>query len=221
MPHPRRHPTGPTGPAGPTGRDRGRGHGRVRRTHGPSRPGAGVTRPGGPHRTSPHATTTGGSAAGRRTTGSADAPTRRPRLTGRAAVLVLVLVVLATSYASSLRAYLDQRAQLDDLASTISTREGEIDGLESERERWQDPAYVRIQARERLGYVRPGETSYVATRDGVPIEGGDSLDEDDAATEPPDPPWYDDMWDSARIAGDPPRTTTPPAERINGRSAAE
>jgi len=221
MPHPRRHPTGPTGPAGPTGRDRDRG--RVRRTHGPRRSAAGTTRPGVPHRLAMGGatTTTGSSVAARRPAAAGEAPAHRPRLTGRAAVLVLVLVVLATSYASSLRAYLDQRAQLDDLASTIATREGEIDGLESERERWQDPAYVRIQARERLGYVRPGETSYVATRDGVPIEGGDRLDEDDAAAEPPDQPWYDDMWDSARLAGDPPRTTTPPADRINGRSSAE
>ena len=40
---------------------------------------------------------------------------RRPRLTGRAAILVLVLAVLAVSYASSLRAYLQQRVHIVEL----------------------------------------------------------------------------------------------------------
>src|SRR4051812_49469584 len=47
---------------------------------------------------------------------------RRPRFTGRAAVLVLVLAVLAISYASSMRAYLQQRGQIGDLKDQIALR---------------------------------------------------------------------------------------------------
>jgi len=161
---------------------------------------------------------TGGTARSR-SKGGTDGP--RPRLTGRAAVLVLVLAVLAVSYASSMRAYLDQRAHLDDLRATIATREGEITGLEDERSRWQDPSFVRNQARERLGYVRPGETSYVAMKDGLPVEGEASLDEPGASTDPAPQAWYDGMWESVQVAGDPPTTSSPPADRIDGRSVQE
>src|SRR3954452_10438229 len=88
---------------------------------------------------------------------AAGAPGERPRsrLTGRAAVLVLVLAVLMVSYASSLRAYLQQRSHINDLKTSIAEREVAIDQLEQEKTRWDDPAYVEQQARERLGYVMP------------------------------------------------------------------
>ena len=96
---------------------------------------------------------------------------RRPRLTGRAAILVLVLAVLAVSYASSMRAYLQQRAHIDDLKSQIAQRETNIDQLEREKRRWHDDAFVQAQARQRFGYLMPGETSYVVLgEDGKPLE---------------------------------------------------
>ncbi|MBA3781421.1 MAG: septum formation initiator family protein, partial [Nocardioides sp.] len=61
---------------------------------------------------------------------------RRPRLTGRAAVLVLVLAVLVVSYASSMRAYLQQREHISDLKSAIAERETSINELEREKRRW-------------------------------------------------------------------------------------
>jgi len=48
---------------------------------------------------------------------------RRPRLTGRAAILVLVVAVLTVSYASSMRAYLQQRAHIKDVKEQIATRQ--------------------------------------------------------------------------------------------------
>ena len=80
---------------------------------------------------------------------AAAAAARRPRLTGRAAILVLVLAVLAVSYASSMRAYLQQRAHITDLKDQIALRQANIDDLEREKRRWEDPAYVKQQARER------------------------------------------------------------------------
>src|SRR5262245_15095986 len=60
----------------------------------------------------------------------------RSRLTGRAAVLVLVLAVLMVSYASSLRAYLQQRAHINDLKAAIAQHEADIDALEADKARW-------------------------------------------------------------------------------------
>src|SRR5690349_23258602 len=89
------------------------------RTRGPrGRPGPG-RRPGAPRPARPLAARPGD--------GPATARRPRSRLTGRAAVLVLVLAVLTVSYASSLRAYLQQRAHIGELKSQIAEREASID----------------------------------------------------------------------------------------------
>ncbi|MFC6286295.1 septum formation initiator family protein [Nocardioides sp. GCM10027113] len=140
---------------------------------------------------------------------------RRPRLTGRAAVLVLVLAVLAVSYASSLRAYLQQREHISDLKAEIAARSANIDDLEREKRRWNDPAYVQAQARERFGYLMPGETSYVVLdEDGRPLEGDAELPTPSAALEPEPVAWWDRAWESVELAGNPPRHAPPPAEKI-------
>src|SRR6478609_557188 len=66
-----------------------------------------------------------GPAAAPTASGAAAAP-RRSRFTGRAAVLVLVVSLLTVSYASSLRAYLDQRSHIDDLKGKIALRQAAI-----------------------------------------------------------------------------------------------
>ena len=93
---------------------------------------------------------------------------RRPRLTGRAAVLVLVLAVLTVSYASSLRAYLQQRSHISELKTAIAEREASINDLEREKQRWEDPAYVKAQARARFGYLMPGRDRLPGARRGRP-----------------------------------------------------
>lgn len=92
------------------------------------------------------------------------------------AVLVIVFAVLVVSYASSMRAYLQQRAQMNDLKDQISTSQRQINALKLEKLRWNDKAYVEQQARERFGWVLPGETAYqVIGRDGKPLVGTDQL----------------------------------------------
>ena len=158
--------------------------------------------------------------------GVAEPEKRRPRLTGRAAILVLVIAVLTVSYASSLRAYLQQREHIGDLKSQIAARSAAIDELEREKRRWNDPAYVRAQARERFGFLMPGETSYVVLgEDGKPLETGTELPEKGASLQTVKPAWYDDAWESVLLAGNPPRDVPPaqteieaPAEEIDGGS---
>ncbi|WP_182525944.1 FtsB family cell division protein [Nocardioides dongkuii] len=149
-------------------------------------------------------------------TAGRDAPVR-PRPTGRLAILVLVLAVLAVSYASSLRAFLQQREDINELQSQIAERQRNIDDLAREKRRWQDPAYVVQEARKRLGYVMPGETAYVALdEDGEPLEAGAALG-DPSAIDPPEPrAWWTDAWGSVELAGDPPAEEPPPLTRIDG-----
>ena len=145
------------------------------------------------------------------------AGTRRPRFTGRAAILVLVLAVLAVSYASSMRAYLQQRAHIQELKTQIAQREANIDQLEREKRRWRDPAFVQAQARERFGYLMPGETSYVVLdEDGQPLERQTSLTDPSSVADRTPTAWWTNEWRSVQLAGVPPKPQAPPASRIDG-----
>ena len=140
---------------------------------------------------------------------------RKSRLTGRAAILVLVLAVLAVSYASSLRAYLQQRDHIDALQSQIDDRKATIADLKREKERWQDEEYVRQQARARFGYVPKGETPFVAIGpDGQPIDASAELGDPSTVADPDDRSWYDEAWDSMKLAGNPPTKVPAPKDEI-------
>ncbi|WP_340539671.1 septum formation initiator family protein [Nocardioides sp. GXZ039] len=133
----------------------------------------------------------------------------RPRLTSRAAILVLIVAVLAVSYASSLRAYLQQRDHLNEVQDRIASSEAAIADLEREKRQFDDPAYIEQQARG-LGYLMPGESPFVVLRDGKPVDVSSSLG-DPAAIDPSEPEaWWDGAWESMKVAGHPPRKTDPP-----------
>jgi cell division protein FtsB len=153
-----------------------------------------------------------------RTPASAASPTtgpRRPRFTGRAAILVLVVAVLTVSYASSLRAYLQQRSHIADLKAQIAERSASIDDLEREKRRWNDPAYVQAQARERFGYLMPGQTSYVVLgEDGKPLESDTDLPDSSDVREREPGAWWGPVWQSTELAGNPPGHQAPPATDI-------
>jgi cell division protein FtsB len=135
----------------------------------------------------------------------------RPRLTGRAAVLVLVMAVLTVSYASSLKAYLTQRQHIAELKAEIVRSQADINALEREKTRWSDPAYIQSQARARFGYVMPGETSYVVLdADGKPLEAQTSLRPADEVLVTEPTAWFRSAWDSVLLAGNPPEPEDKP-----------
>ncbi len=139
----------------------------------------------------------------------------RPRLTGRAAILVLVLAVLMVSYASSMRAFLEQRQHLSNLRASIADSQKSIGELEREKKRWTDPAYVELQARQRFGWVMPGEIGFqVIDENGKPLAVGASLTDPEAAPEVDEPEWWETAWESVEQAGVPKRADRRPADRI-------
>ena len=147
------------------------------------------------------------------------AATEKPksRLTSRAAVLVLVVAVLMVSYASSMKAFLQQRAHINDLKGQIAQREANIDALEAEKQRWSDPAYIEQQARARLGYVMPGEKTYlVLDEDGNALRPQSDLDDPAEVLSTTPTPWWSDAWESVELAGHPPKPAKPPATEIDG-----
>ena len=120
-------------------------------------------------------------------------------------VLVLVLSVLTISYASSLKAYFQQHSQIQDLRAQIASSQSSIDELESEKQRWKDPAYVKEQARARFGYLMPGETSYVVIgSDGKPLAAQATLSDPRTTTTTTPTAWWTAEWKSVRLAGNPP-----------------
>lgn len=148
-------------------------------------------------------------------TATATPAPRPPRLTGRAALLLLIVAVLAVSYASSMRAYLHQREHIADLKAQIASSSGEIDALERQKKRWDDESYVEQEARKRFGYVLPGETSLQAIEgDGRPLDSGAGLADPDSAEPLTPQPWWDAAWRSVELAGDPPTKKDKPASVV-------
>jgi cell division protein FtsB len=132
-------------------------------------------------------------------------PPRPTSLTARAIALAVVLLILTISYASSLRIYF---AQAHDIAATkaeIAERQQRIVSLEGELAKWQDVNYVRTQARERLGWVVPGEIGYkVVDANGKPLGGGAEISADAAEpVEPAEDAWWAKLWGSVAAADQP------------------
>jgi cell division protein FtsB len=134
-------------------------------------------------------------------------------------VLVLVVALLMVSYASSLRAYLDQRQHIGSLQASIASSEQRISALREERRRWHDKAYVVAQARARFAFGFPGEIGYqVLDEDGKPLDHQDSLS---APPVRPDdsPEWWETTLASIETAGNPARVPQP-AEKITAADGA-
>ena len=92
------------------------------------------------------------------------------RLSGFA-VIMLSLVVLGTwVLVPTIGTYLGQKQKIAALQNSVQVTEDQIAELERERERWDDPAYITTQARERLYYVKPGEVPYLIDFDLDPAD---------------------------------------------------
>jgi hypothetical protein len=110
----------------------------------------------------------------------------------------MVLAALVVSLALPLRAYIDQRRRIADLRAEVDRRAAAVDALETEKDRWDDPAFVAAQARRRLFFVMPGETPYAVLDEEQPAEGAlgqtPTPDEDDPV------PWFTTLWASVQAA---------------------
>ncbi|WP_369259976.1 septum formation initiator family protein [Streptomyces sp. R35] len=113
---------------------------------------------------------------------------RRSRLTGRAALLALVLCSLVVALAYPIRQYVSQRAEIADLERQRAQARERVEQLRDLKARWQDDAYAEQQIRQRLHYVMPGETGYVV----VDPDAAKQARVDQGAA---DRPWYSNVWD--------------------------
>ncbi len=89
----------------------------------------------------------------------------RLRLTGRAVVLAVILILTGVASAGVVRQYLDQRAEIDRLEQEVRSIEADRERLEEEISRLHDPEHLERLARECLGMVKPGEIRFVVPDD--------------------------------------------------------
>ena len=117
--------------------------------------------------------------------------------------MLLVLAVAFILVFPTLRSYLNQQVQLQQTRADVAAAQQRNEDLQSELERWSDPAYVEAQARERLAFVMPGEQALrVADPESVPEASTGSEATDGPAVEAdPTRPWYAQIWDSVQVAG--------------------
>ena len=113
---------------------------------------------------------------------------RRSRLTGRAALLALVLCSLIVALAYPMRQYVSQRADIADLEREKQQAAERVEQLRDLKARWQDDAYAEQQIRQRLHYVMPGETGYI-------VIDPDAAKQSRADRGSSDRPWYSNVWD--------------------------
>lgn len=87
------------------------------------------------------------------------------RLSGFMVIMMGLVVLAAFVLVPTIGTYVDQRQQIAALEAAVQLSRDEVAELESQRERWEDPAYITTQARERLYYVKPGEVVYLVDDD--------------------------------------------------------
>ena len=72
-------------------------------------------------------------------------------------LVVLGVIVLAPS----LKLLIQQRAEITNLQKSVEAQKHTVSSLKGQVARWDDPAYIEAQARNRLLFVFPGEYSFL------------------------------------------------------------
>jgi len=124
-------------------------------------------------------------------------------LTARAAILALTLGTVALALALPLKIYLAQGAQIAGLAAQNRAAAAKVAALRAQAHAWTTPGYVEQQARNRLHFVLPGETTYLVL--GGPVGGSGASGVTPRQPPASTRPWYGQLWQTVVAAGSPPR----------------
>ena len=110
----------------------------------------------------------------------------------RAAILAAVVCVLTLTIAGPVRTYFAQRTEMKQLAATEAALRVQIAELEGQKEKLADPVFIAAQARERLGFVMPGDIPYQVQL--PPGAVGPTGPADRPGAGPAAGPWYAALW---------------------------
>ncbi len=125
---------------------------------------------------------------------------RRRGFTGRALVLGGVVVLLVVALAAPLHRYLAARGALHQAEQQQRDSRSELGNLQRQQAQWNDPAYIRQQARSRLQYAMPGDTVYLVVTPGTKTGLTTAGPADSDATRVPGQTWNQRLWGSLQAA---------------------
>ena len=127
-------------------------------------------------------------------------------------MLAAVVCVLTLTIAGPVRTYFAQRTEMNQLAASEAALRRQIADLEQKKGKLGDPAYIAAQARERLGFVMPGDIPFQVQ---LPPTAAVSPEPGAQTAKPANnDPWYTALWHT--IADTP---HLPPARASVRRSA--
>jgi len=127
----------------------------------------------------------------------------------RAAILAAVVCVLTLTIAGPVRTYFAQRTEMKQLAASEAALRQQIGDLQQQKVKLADPAYIAAQARERLGFVKPGDIPYqVQLPPSAALPAGPGSEPTPAASTDP---WYTSLWHTIADAPHGPPTAAPQA----------
>ncbi|WP_374026101.1 septum formation initiator family protein [Mycobacterium sp. HNNTM2301] len=127
----------------------------------------------------------------------------------RAAVLAAVVCVLTLTIAGPVRTYFAQRTEMNQLTASEAALRRQIADLEQRKAKLGDPAYIAAQARERLGFVKPGDIPFQVQ---LPPTAAPSEPGGQAAKPASTDPWYTSLWHTIADAPHLPPANVPPPE---------
>ena len=163
----------------------------------PSAAPSAATPPGGPGQAkAKQGTTRNGTAAG---AGQAEEhPVPAKAFSGRMLALLVVMIAITIMLAPTVKIFFEKRAEIAALQADISDKQAQQDELRRQVSRWQDPNYVKQQARDRINMVMPGETGYWVFGSDLPAGTSGGAAGAGSAQDPAELPWVDSLWESIR-----------------------
>ncbi|WP_420363894.1 septum formation initiator family protein [Curtobacterium aetherium] len=93
--------------------------------------------------------------------GSAQPWYRSLHFSGFSLLMLAIIVLFVVVLAPSLRTLVQQQEQISDMQRQVAAQKSDVAQKKHDVARWDDPAYIEAQARDRLLYVYPGEESYL------------------------------------------------------------
>jgi cell division protein FtsB len=121
------------------------------------------------------------------------AASRSTRLTGRAALLAVVICAIALSLAYPVREYIAQRQQIDQLLAQQQTMAESVQALQQENIKLSQTWYVEQQAEDDLHMCFPQQQCYE-------VVSGQPARTAAAKRQTAADPWYSKLWQSVQRA---------------------
>ncbi|MFW0773754.1 FtsB family cell division protein [Paenarthrobacter nitroguajacolicus] len=125
-------------------------------------------------------------------------PVPAKAFSGRMLALAVVMIAITILLAPTVKIFLEKRAEISALEAEIAGRKAEQSELNKQLSRWQDPNYVKQQARDRINMVMPGETGYwvFGGEEAAGTPGGRTGS--GSSANPENLPWVDALWETIR-----------------------